>query len=80
MNMITAFALINVRTGKEKSVYASLMEMEHVQGVRLTFGEFDLLARIETEDLKQLISAVLENIRTIDGVDKTSTLIATDED
>jgi DNA-binding Lrp family transcriptional regulator len=39
------------------------------------FGQFDMIARIESNDYDLLCDIVLEKIRTIEGITSTKTLI-----
>ena len=75
--MVSGFVLINVAAGKEESVYKSLLDMGETEGVRQVFGQYDLIIRVEAEDLNELITTVIGKIRSVDGVTKTTTLIAT---
>ena len=73
--MLTCFILINVEAKKENSVYDELMKCPEVEGVREVFGEYDLIARIEARNLKELRKVVIGKIRSIPGVLATTTLV-----
>ena len=44
----------------------------------LLFGDFDLIVKLEAEDLSGIAAIVVENIRQIEGVTDTKTLAGAD--
>ena len=78
--MFTAFVLLKLKAGKEQEVYKALMRYSEIQGIRQVFGDFDILARIETNDFKHIRDTVMNKIRSIDGVISTTTLIGLEEE
>ena len=68
---------VRVRTSPESTAHAfeTLTEMEHVAGVALIAGEYDILAEVPYP-WDEAVRVVLERIRPIPGVEATSTLIA----
>ena len=49
-SMSTAFVLIRATPGSEHLVYQKLLEIEEVTETHVSYGEYDLVARIEFED------------------------------
>lgn len=76
--MVSGFVLIRVGAGKERDVYTGLNVMEEVKGIQMVFGHYDIIARLESNDLNELSEIVLERIRNIEGVSTTTTLIASE--
>ena len=76
---VEGFVLIRVKPGFEKKIFNVLMDMEEVEGLRMVFGEYDLIVKVITNNLKTLISTVIERIRSIEGVADTTTLMAAEE-
>lgn len=76
--MVSGFVLIRVGAGKERAVYDSLSKMSEVKGIQMVFGHYDVIARLESNDLNELSEIVLERIRNIEGVSTTTTLIASE--
>jgi len=74
--MSTAFVLIRAAPGSERIVYQKLLEIVEVTETHVAYGEYDLVARIDFEDEKQMANSLIGNMRTIPGVQKTETLIA----
>jgi len=77
--MYTAFVLLKLKSGKEQEVYRALMKFSEIQGLRQVFGDYDILARVETGDFKTLRDIVINKIRSVDGIIATTTLIAIEE-
>ena len=49
--------------------------MEHVTSRWMLFGEYDLIARVQADDEFTLTRVIVEQIRTIEGINETKTLI-----
>jgi DNA-binding Lrp family transcriptional regulator len=71
---VKAYLLAIVKHGTEHKVAKKLREMENVTEVLVTYGLWDLVARIETINLQKLDSIITE-IRKIPEIVQTSTLI-----
>ena len=71
-----AWILISCEPGRERDVYLQLLEMSAVSEVSVVYGELDLVARIDFESEKEMSRALIEDMRHVDGVLKTETLIA----
>ena len=73
--METAYVLINCDLGSEMPIIASLKQMESVKEVYGTFGAFDIITKIENQDRDEIRKTVTENIRKLEHVRSTLTLI-----
>jgi len=73
--MLTCFVLVNVEAKKENEVYDLLMKCPEVEGVREVFGEYDLIVRVESRNLKELRKIIIDKVRAIPGVLATTTLV-----
>ena len=51
--MNTAFVLIKTAPQKELDVYLTLLDLEAVSETHVSYGEYDLVARIDFEDEQQ---------------------------
>lgn len=76
-NMAIGFALISISPLHEKQVYETLKGMPQVVEVHPLFGEYDLLVKIECQDIDAIGQVVIKNIRATKGVMDTKTLIGT---
>ncbi len=73
--MVVAFALIVGDAGKEKKILESLKSMKEVEEAYIVYGEYDIVVKVNVEQLKDLDPFLTEKIRNIDGVQMTSTMI-----
>lgn len=71
-----AWILISCEPGRERDVYLQLLEMPAVSEVSVVYGELDLVARIDFESEKEMSRTLIEEMRHVEGVRKTETLIA----
>lgn len=75
MEPITAIVLINVEKGKVKEVAKELSKIEEVTEVHSVAGIYDLVAKVKVKEYGQLSDVITEKIQSIDGIDKTITLM-----
>ena len=74
--MALAWILISCSPGRERDVYLQLLEMGSVTEVSVVYGELDLVARIDFDSEKEMSRTLIEDMRHVEGVRKTETLIA----
>jgi len=72
--MAIGYVLISTAPAKEHEVYNKLKELPDIIELHPLFGEYDLIAKIETEDFNELGRIVVDGIRCIEGVIDTKTL------
>ena len=75
--MVTAHVLVRVEPGLDKDVVKNVKKMPQVKEVVTVYGEYDLIIKIEVEDLMDLDTFIFDRIRTIGGIESTTTLIST---
>ena len=73
--MATGFVLITTKPGKEHDVRARLDEIEEVTNRWMLFGEYDLIAKVESAEEYVLTKIIVEDIRPIPGITDTKTLL-----
>ena len=73
--MAIGFVLITTKPGCESNVREALDNIEHVTDRWMLFGEYDLIARVQADDEFVLTRCIVEEIRVLDGIDDTKTLI-----
>ncbi len=76
--MLTCFILINVEAKMENAVYDALATVKQIEGIREVFGQYDLIARMETRNLKEMRKLVIDRVRSVPGVIATTTLITSE--
>ena len=75
--MAIGFALLSISPLYEKEVYENLKKTSEVIEVHPLFGEYDILLKIETNDIDSIGKIVINKIRSLKGVTDTKTLIGT---
>lgn len=74
--MVTSYTLVRVKPPKDKEIYQKIKELPEVKEAIMTYGEYDLLLRIEVNSLDELDSFIFGKLRVIEGVEATTTLLA----
>lgn len=69
-----AYVLMTAKSGSEQTVVAALKKMAEVKDVKILYGEYDVIAKIQVDSIEKL-DAFVPKVRAIDGVEKTNTLI-----
>ena len=75
MVQLVAYILMVTDIGKEHDILNQLLKIKGVTEARTVYGEFDLIARVESGDMRTLDGAVTQ-IRKIGSVIRTVTLIS----
>ena len=73
--MTTNYILIKTEPGKECEVYGELKEIPEVIDLNQLFGEYDLIAKLETNDVDKAKLIIVDKIRYIKGIIDTKTLL-----
>ena len=74
--MALAWILISCEPGRERDVYRHLLSISAVSEVSVVYGELDLVARIDFENEIEMSKTLIGEMRHVEGVRKTETLIA----
>ena len=74
--MNTAFVLINTSKGTIDDTAQSLIEIRGVSEVYSVAGDWDLIAIVKIKNSEQLPILINKKILQIDGMEKTTTLLA----
>ena len=73
--MLTAFLLLNTKTGSEADVLRELKKIESIKDVTLVYGAYDIVLRVESNSINELKQTITWKIRKIDYVTETQTMI-----
>ena len=73
--MVSAYVLINCDIGSEEDVISHLKTIDGVKEVHGTFGAYDIIAEIESDDKETLRDTILWKIRKIERIRSTLTLM-----
>lgn len=72
-----AYVLINIEPGFEKKVLSEIKNLSDVKESHITFGTYDIIAKIEVKDSMKMKEYIFNRIRKIENVRSTITLIKT---
>ena len=72
------FVLIKVNAGNLEPVFRELRQVTGIKEVHSVTGTYDILAIIEGDDIAKLLSRVVREVREVEGIVSTETLIALD--
>lgn len=70
-----AFVLINTELGQEAAVVDALSKVSGINSVHALYGIYDVIAEVEAESMDKVKEIVFNNIRRLDTVKTTITLI-----
>ncbi len=74
--MVKAYVLIVTSPGATRRVALAVKALEHVIEVHEVMGPYDIVAEIEMESLQDVPTLLAEHIRTLDGIQSTTSLVA----
>ena len=77
--MPMAYVLITTETGAMESVRESLKKMEYVKETYMVYGVYDIIATVKAETMDKLKEIVTWNLRNLDKVRSTLTMIVIEE-
>jgi DNA-binding Lrp family transcriptional regulator len=73
--MATAYVLINCELGSEEAIIEQLKGLEGVKEVHGTFGAYDILAKVESDQVEALRETITWKIKKIPKIRSTLTLM-----
>ena len=79
MDMPMAFVLINTEMGAEDEVLKLLQKIKDVREAYAVYGVYDIIAKVEAETMDKLKDVVFWNIRRLNKVRSTLTMMIADE-
>ena len=73
--MVQAYILLNVEPGTESKVLEHLKSFNIVREAYVSYGVYDLILKLDADNMEQLKDVVSHKIRTTDQVRSSVTLI-----
>ena len=73
--MPRAFVLINANLGTESTLVSKLKKIPQVKQAYFVYGVYDVIAEVEAETMEQLKEVIAGNIRGLDEVRSTLTMV-----
>jgi len=77
--MTSAFVLINADLGTEKEILQELGKIENVKEAYFVYGIYDIIVKIEAESIEKVKETVTKNIRRLENVRSTLTMIVVEK-
>ena len=74
--MVKAYVLIVTDPGRTRQITDALIEVPHIKTVSEVMGPYDIVAEIITHSLTEIPSILFDQIRSIDGIQSTTSLVA----
>jgi len=78
--MVTVYMLIVSKHGKAKLVWSGLRKFEEITEIHEIYGRFDIIAKVEADDLEKLKEFVQNKVRITEGIRKTEILMVSDSE
>lgn len=76
---LKAYVLFKVSSGTEREICRKIAEFDEVSEANIIFGEYDLIAKVQAENLQRLEEFLTNKIRSIPTVILTSTMLVARE-
>ncbi len=74
--MVKAYVLIVTNPGATRRVAEAIATIPNVHTVHEVMGPYDIVAEITTESLTDIPPILADRIRTLDGIQSTTSLVA----
>lgn len=72
---VKAYVLIVARPGKTRDVMLNVRRIRGVQEAHEVMGPYDIVAELQAESLTEIPPILSDQIRAIDGVESTTSLV-----
>ncbi|HKS91983.1 MAG TPA: Lrp/AsnC ligand binding domain-containing protein [Tepidiformaceae bacterium] len=73
--MIKAYVLVVTNPGATKDVFAAINKIEGVRELHEVMGPYDIVVELEVGSLRDVPSILSDKIRTIPGIESTTSLV-----
>jgi len=73
--VVISYTLARVQPSRDLDVFNQISKLPEVKEVIVTYGEYDVIIKVEVANLTDLDEFVFHRLRTIQGVEATTTLI-----
>jgi len=77
--MPMAFVLINTEMGSENEVLNAMLKISNVKEAYVVYGVYDIITKVEAETLDRLKEVITWNIRRLNKVRSTLTMMIAEE-
>ena len=73
--MIKAYVLVVATPGSTKDLYDALRKIPGVEECHEVMGPYDIVVEIQVENLSDVPTVLSDHIRTLEGVESTTSLV-----
>lgn len=73
--MVTCYTLARTRPSQDQSFYNAVKKFPEVKEVIITYGEYDMIIKIEANTIEELDDFIFNRLRSTEGIAATTTLI-----
>ena len=75
--MEKAIILLSCEIGTEYDIAKQLSKINEIKNVMITYGEYDLVIEVETENVEKMDALIISQIRKLEKIRTTITLRVT---
>jgi len=72
--MVKSYVLISCAIGAEDELKTKLLEIENIEKTTITYGQYDIVAEIETQKDEDMAKLIIQKIRQLEKIRTTVTL------
>ena len=72
---IEAYIMMNLKSGSEDDVCKLLINYSEVKEIAVIYGEYDVIIKVCTDNMKSLDTFILEKLRSIPNIFLTATML-----
>ncbi len=73
--MSSAFVLLNTELGREEAIIKDLQKIEGIREVYKVYGVYDIIAKVEFDNMDKVKETITWKLRKFPGVKSTLTMI-----
>ena len=73
---VKVYVLVGTDPGRTRQVISALQEVPGIVEIHEVLGPYDIVAEIEVDELRDVSPILMERIRTLDGIESTTSLVA----
>ncbi len=74
--MIKAFVLVVTEPSATRRVATAIKEIDQVIDVHEVMGPYDIVVELQAEQLREISTVILDQLRSMDGIQSTTSLVA----
>ncbi len=73
--MVTCYTLARTQPSQDQPVYTAVKQFPEVKEVIITYGEYDMIIKIEANTIEALDDFIFNRLRSTQGIAATTSLI-----